>query len=646
MPWELQQNSGTRQSLSAWGLRGARLTFASLDEDVLEFAHEGASFTGTPIFAEGDCLHLFWVDDEDVSTQVFEGYVRGISPLGSPRAERISYRVCNVWEWFKHVVFQQQWKVADDTGDPDSALSDAFMSRCTLGISNIGDFQNIGQVVTEILDFAISTAGLPVAFAGFAETIVVPAQEIRDLTIAGTLLRILKWIPDVASWLDYSTSPPTLHLARFADLSSRTLAVPGARTAVADCADRIEGVELNPRYDLQIPAVLLRYMFAGENDNGWNTVTVDKYPTDCTGFERAALVQTLDLMPGQAEIALRQSVIAEPLPGLEGATPNGAGIVVVDSAFLADDDVVGADHHFKTAALALATRNFPILRKKKPDGSTIVSDLILTALAYRTTDGSAIDADCVNELIDGAVTPWMKDQGVKTQEIEIGINFTFTNSLTSKKWIITGWRKVVRATSAVTQSYKFVTSPLVVAESAPDGLAEQLYDSMNILAWSGRVSLLERECSFGLRPGQKLNFSGGPTAWASAGAVVQKVLMELDTGATSAQIGPPDHLSAQDLIERQRLGRNRTALYLGVVAARLEGIDTARGESPELATEHPHKPSAHNGPEFSENGDDYTGPDEAHELKPTEMLVCVDDGVGGTTQKKMMVHATDAYAAS
>ena len=62
--------------------------------------------------------------------------------------------------------------------------------------------------------------------------------------------------------------------------------------------------------------------------------------------------------------------------------------------------------------------------------------------------------------------------------------------------------------------------------------------------------LAESECSMTIRPGNALVFYGSKAraSWATMRASVQQVDYDLVTGRTTISVGPPSHLSPQDMI--------------------------------------------------------------------------------------------------
>jgi len=90
------------------------------------------------------------------------------------------------------------------------------------------------------------------------------------------------------------------------------------------------------------------------------------------------------------------------------------------------------------------------------------------------------------------------------------------------------------------------------------GLAQYLYDQVKDVQWSGVLTLVEEEVSGLVGIGQAVNVIGGRPEWAAMRAMVQSVTEEIETGTTRIELGPPEHLGIQDLVELLKVGRRRS----------------------------------------------------------------------------------------
>jgi hypothetical protein len=73
-------------------------------------------------------------------------------------------------------------------------------------------------------------------------------------------------------------------------------------------------------------------------------------------------------------------------------------------------------------------------------------------------------------------------------------------------------------------------------------------------------TLVEREASGAVQVGKVINIADSRAEWATMRALVQSVTVDVESGATSFNFGPAEHLSIQDLLERDRLFRDMSGV--------------------------------------------------------------------------------------
>jgi hypothetical protein len=123
------------------------------------------------------------------------------------------------------------------------------------------------------------------------------------------------------------------------------------------------------------------------------------------------------------------------------------------------------------------------------------------------------------------------------------------------------------------------------AEAIPTGLAEAFYTALATVHYEGSIVVEEAEPSASLRPGSLVNVTAGETAWAAMNALIQSVSITIGTGTSTIRIGPPSHLSINDMVEflranrRRRIPRNH--------ALRVSGLTADSALSVSLGSQHP-----------------------------------------------------------
>lgn len=109
-------------------------------------------------------------------------------------------------------------------------------------------------------------------------------------------------------------------------------------------------------------------------------------------------------------------------------------------------------------------------------------------------------------------------------------------------------------------SYLF-NGTIVAAEDVPTGIAQAFYDNRSSAPFEGRVRLAMQDCPDVAWLSKTLNVAGGNVKWASMAADIQGVTDDVFTGRTELVIGPPQHLSIQDLVGLLRAGRTEPPTF-------------------------------------------------------------------------------------
>ncbi len=173
------------------------------------------------------------------------------------------------------------------------------------------------------------------------------------------------------------------------------------------------------------------------------------------------------------------------------------------------------------------------------------------------------------ELLHGAVTKWMNDDGTWAANVILAfrLKYTGTDAVTAALFASDPANPNTRVeyvkvmgTNADTMTYKQLTS-LTPSEPVPVGYAQLLYETLSVLHWQGDLEITEQECTGRLPMGCIFNVTDGLAAWASMKALVLSVDENIDRGITKVKFGPTMHLGLQDLVELARANRGRVFPY-------------------------------------------------------------------------------------
>jgi hypothetical protein len=343
----------------------------------------------------------------------------------------------------------------------------------------------------------------------------------------------LRWTPDAVTWFDYTTTPPTLHCKRRSELSDVSLDL--------NAGDVINGLRLNPRYDLRSAYVLIRYERAMTQDGvTWLDVTEDKapdpLPTD-PDSQFNALAFTVDLQGRQSTTARARLVVE----ALDPSNPNWW---------------LKRHPQFRPQGSAGS------MYDPDPNGPIASFELVGGSVQRSVETPGDTDHGYQVELLDGQIADWMNFAAQRVR-FDAKVNIVYRNGQ-----IVTGHPVSYSAQSTNATGGSFQSQQTTAyAEPVPVGLAQKIYDAVSVLHYEGTLSLLEQECSNRVAIGQLLNITGSEQDdWETVQAMVQQVTENVDTGTTEIEIGPPLQLSAGDLVDLLRTSRNRLIHYSPGVA--------------------------------------------------------------------------------
>jgi hypothetical protein len=554
MSWFISINGNTAVEFSSLGCRGLRREVRSQAPGTFSFTQAVGEMDQGPLAVEGQTAVVNWMPDgSGEGQQSFYGRVSAIPRAGEPGREEQRYVISDAWLDFERIIYQQQWNFivgVDESGARTTAAQ--YLSNCILGMDLNGNALSSADVITDVVNWAIGRGALCQVgtilrnSAGASTAAPAPFKEISDLACAQVLHEMLRLTPDAVAWFDHSTTPPTFNVTRRGDCTGLMLPFTGVA----------EDIELTPRHDLVRTEVVIRYVQVNENDGVPSTeVTIDAAPGGADGLAYDAYVATVRLAGSHATYQ-KQPVQTSPIQ----AIPSG------------DDDTVSCnwwgDHvdwlyDFSASRLNLeddSTGGYVAAPQYEDDGQTEVSYNI---------------EDYPNELIKGNLADWM---GVKAARVTFYSAFTymypdvaddesraamkiFGGSTDGTNATDTGQAPIpvtctVMGTNAATQTYARLSS-YTSPEPVPAGLAGVLFSGLSALHYSGRYAVTANEAPANNCLGVVLNISGSQQEWATMNALVQEIVDELDIGRTTMKVGPPAHLTIQDLMEQLRYTRTR-----------------------------------------------------------------------------------------
>ncbi len=542
MNWTISFN-GTEKTLADWGLANPARRLVSQGQDELTFRANGALADSTPVFPFQSLITLY--RDRTINsdgsftagTAWFSGIVLQTPRRGSPKEEALDYKVAGPWWYLDNYTFQQAYRnvflgYSTDGGTSIPQYGDKHSSHLFLNqgfpLGSVPDPWlkiTTGQQITEALNWALKPyadahAAAPFQIGSVTPDVDAPVDEVRDITCAEVIHKMLRWTPDAVTWFDYATTPPTFHCQRRSELA--VVNVPFTGGGVRDIA-------ISPRYDLQAPSVQIFYETSSSvNGQSSLSLTRDFYPNPLPTDplrQFASLQFTVDLQGSHSSVS-KASLVAEEI------TPTDSGWWLARHPQYRISDALDG-----VAAFDLSTAS--VVRAPNP----------------RTLTGGATVADknFTRELVSGQLTEWMHFDSQRIT-IKATADVTYNNG-TAQKGLPISYQCLSTNATTGTRWHQSVSA---FAEPVPSGLAAAIYSAISVLQYEGSLTLLEPEVSGSILIGTVLNLVGSTIdAWSGMNALVQEVNEDLANGVTTLHFGPPKYLGAGELVDLLRVSRSR-----------------------------------------------------------------------------------------
>jgi hypothetical protein len=242
MLWTISCN-GVEKTLATWGITQLRRRLVSQDSDTLTFKADGSPSDSAPLFAPfGPWLTLYRNRTQNSDgtfsggTSWFQGIVTQVPRAGAPDAESMQYRVAGPWWYLDNKVFQQAYEniylgfaVGGVPQYGTGYSSHIFLNQTVPSGSALLKI-NSGQQIIEALNWTLkpftdAMVTPPFQIGTITPAVDVPIDEVRDITCAEVIHKMLRWSPDAVTWFDYTTTPPTFNCIRRTDMTATNVDV-------------------------------------------------------------------------------------------------------------------------------------------------------------------------------------------------------------------------------------------------------------------------------------------------------------------------------------------------------------------------------------------------------------------------------------
>ena len=207
MGFRFYADDGSQDLTEFFPHAGTRLEFRNRGVDVLT-----VTSIPTGVLTGGDTVRVTYTPPTSPTSQtsqttqtVFVGTVEQVTESTLPGSEAtVDAVVTSPWAKLERLVYQQQWM--------DYATQSAvWSSNLVLNQDLNGDSIGFKTQLNDVFNFAKSRVGCTATAIAGGQAL--PFDEVRDLTCAQAINRVLRWFPKKIVRFDYSSGTPNLEFA-------------------------------------------------------------------------------------------------------------------------------------------------------------------------------------------------------------------------------------------------------------------------------------------------------------------------------------------------------------------------------------------------------------------------------------------------
>ena len=553
-------------SLAALGVIDAVLKLRSLDADTLTFSLQDNG--RRPVIpADGQ-----WLTLRDQT-----GAVRftGIAKRSFRFPEMIyTYEVSNVYQ---------------------GMLETSLLSNGRPFITYFAD--DAARILTDILRRA-RAAGLAVQSGVMPPLFTVPKMSFRASSYAGAIEDVLKWLPDVTSRMDYSTTPPTLRFFTRASSAVTTLDLSGAQ--------KVDEAELTPYPESRALAVDFSYA-KRVGDRVVEVLNQTAGDPQASGLRKISLfISGAERMDAFIAEALITAMDAKKMALALGASnPSTSKSLVMDWDYikvyethmaqalaaqpgfemylatplfnLTNGDSVGFGTGTDSFDSVKSTSGIrPATLSLSPGGAAAPGWYSITLAAAAQWDTAALARVGVTKQVGYYSNDLFWDSRYFANNMvsaALNVLDNFPNQYKNAYWnygtVRTTWFRLDPIPVWVVNAPPSTIDALLSANNSsfdldfisraeyvdiPSDLARNYFERQDWTPYKGRLTLTPSAPAFPA-PGDFLNIygSGTPTEWATMKAPVSELSIDLRTGAATVAVGPSPRMDFSSLVDRLRI---------------------------------------------------------------------------------------------
>lgn len=534
--WTLKYN-GLTKSFPDWGiLLDWSVNFSSKEKSTV-YITTNEKFDPATLQFGFDQPVIIYDDDGSI---YFQGYVGEATQQNEGGSQHVQYPIHDCWWLAERELFRQvrhQFTGWSDAQKTIPVYTNIVLPEVYLGEQiNQSDtsYQTNGEQISEILSWINeswnptrrgATSGIISAQDVLTIGTIEPStyfyiQKTTSILCQEAIAICLRYTPDAVILRDLTTTPPTIHVLREASLPVKTIVLPEQQE---------KRISLTPQYMRQVPGVCITYKRMDTVDSVVAfTYTYDRYPANINEFIPEVIGLQFDL-------------------GGYSASSQSSKVTVTSLAALVSGDAATKKAWFLAHDTSLQ------------DPAINSNSINIYGLTVTDEDGNELDTTNYPNILDdiegNTLADWM---GVTQIKAVIRANAYIEQFVDSTHIMrqFTGQRPVhvqVTLTNATSKTYT-QTSVSSWAEDPPAAsLAQQVYEGLQKLQYSGTLTLVNKDYDPTIRPGAKLKLIGPNHIFENC--IVQNVRETPCHKTQEITFGPLDQYDAERLFEIFRAAR-------------------------------------------------------------------------------------------
>jgi hypothetical protein len=477
----------------------------------------------------------------------FHGNVTNVRSFIRGDSQEHQVTVSGPWWFLEKVPFTSQ--IEDGTGISAERISFVF------GSASLG--QDLKTSIESVINRS-NALGCPIANIAGGSTVTAmqeyPRITLNQSTCGQALAELIRLVPDAMVYFDYSVKPAAMRVVRRPTC---------ATTTFNEDTSPITSIDINPVVELEVSQVTLP--------------AVDRNTLGLTIFNN----QTSGTAPTGKDITKRQ-VITIAGPELDTFLPND----LFDSqTIVKTSDIATLAHDYDSALVEAAKFSGQTRIPININGGTVqVFNQGAVAGSAVIFPFKIIDKKGINLVNHRFITSGQPADWTSIPYVECTVSgtmlYTFNhginNTLRYGDWVQAAGLSVLLFGKNIVSGGDYVTyftksfsfSGFATPEAAgsvtlykpadysfinpPTGLADFLRETQNWLPYAGEIVLEQEDVGATRYVGTKVNITNSLASFSTMGALVSGETIEIESGRTTIQLGPPPRNDYRTLVDKIR----------------------------------------------------------------------------------------------